>query len=164
MQRLKSFLLSLIVLFVLWLAIAGANRDEIIAGGAVALLISLLFGRNLTLLAELRLTPRALLRMPVYLLVFLIELIKSAVDVSRRVLSPSLPIHPGIVKVRTRLKSRLGRIILANSITLTPGTMVVETAGEYFYIHWIDLTAPDIEAATESIVRKFEAHLEVIFG
>jgi multicomponent Na+:H+ antiporter subunit E len=80
------------------------------------------------------------------------------------VLSPSLPIKPGIVKVRTRLKSRMGRLMLANSITLTPGTLTVEMDGEWLYIHWVSVQSPDIEAATAEIVAGFERYLEVIYG
>ena len=76
----------------------------------------------------------------------------------------TLPINPGIVKVQTKLKSRLGRAFLANSITLTPGTLTVETKGEYFYIHCIDVTSHDIEEATQKIVSTFEKYLEVIYG
>jgi multicomponent Na+:H+ antiporter subunit E len=68
------------------------------------------------------------------------------------------------VKVRTKLKSGIGRTILANSITLTPGTMTVEIRDEFLYIHWIDIKTDDIDTATEAIVSKFERHLEVIFG
>jgi multicomponent Na+:H+ antiporter subunit E len=85
-------------------------------------------------------------------------------DVAKRVVSPNLPINPGIVKVKTKLTSRLGRMILANSITLTPGTLTVETDEDNFYIHWIDVTSEDIEEATRKIVRKFEKYLEVCFG
>jgi multicomponent Na+:H+ antiporter subunit E len=91
-------------------------------------------------------------------------LIKSNLDVARRIISPKLPINPGIVKVKTKLKSPLGRAILANSITLTPGTLTVEMRDQYFYIHWIDVSVSDINASTEAIVSKFEKYLEVIFG
>jgi len=53
---------------------------------------------------------------------------------------------------------------LANSITLTPGTLTVETDGEDYYIHWIDVSSKDIEGATEKIVHKFEKYLEVFYG
>ncbi len=164
MQRIKSFVLSMIILYGLWVVIAGTDSDELIAGFAVALLMSLVFSSRLSMLAEVRLNPRSLVRMPIYILIFLRELVKSTLDVAVRVISPSLPINPGIVKVKTKLKSRLGRIVLANSITLTPGTMTVETDGEYFYIHWIDIQADDIDAASAAIVHTFEKHLEVIFG
>jgi multicomponent Na+:H+ antiporter subunit E len=68
------------------------------------------------------------------------------------------------VRVRTSLKSRLGRLVLANSITLTPGTITVETRGEILYVHWINVEGDDIEATTQRIVEKFEGYLEVICG
>ncbi|MDZ4182530.1 MAG: Na+/H+ antiporter subunit E [Candidatus Cloacimonadaceae bacterium] len=164
MQKLKAFLISALILFGLWLLLGGLSRDEVLVGAIVAVLVSLIFLPRMTLLSDIRFSPKSLLFMPIYLLVFLIELIKSTIDVARRVVSPSLPINPGIVKVKTRLKSPLGRIVLANSITLTPGTMTVETDGEDFYIHWIDIRTDDIDGATKAIVSKFERYLEVIFG
>ena len=85
-------------------------------------------------------------------------------DVTRRVLSPSLPINPGIVEVKTRLKSKYARMILANSITLTPGTLTVEIVDDSLFIHWIDVEAKDIKGASEKIVKNFEKYLEVIYG
>lgn len=58
----------------------------------------------------------------------------------------------------------MGRMILANSITLTPGTLTVDIKGDSIFIHWIDMQADDINTATEKIVSKFEKYLEVIYG
>jgi multicomponent Na+:H+ antiporter subunit E len=91
-------------------------------------------------------------------------LIKSNLDVARRVITPSLPINPGIVEVKTRLKSKMGRMILANSITLTPGTLTIDILEDTLYIHWIDVKTEDTREATEQIVRKFEKYLEKIYG
>jgi multicomponent Na+:H+ antiporter subunit E len=164
MQKLKAFLLSALILFGLWLLLGGTAPDEVMTGAVVAVLVSLVFLPRIEVLAALRLTPKSLAYLPVYLVVFLIELVKSTFDVARRVVTPSLPINPGIVRVKTRLKSPWGRIVLANSITLTPGTMTVETEGEDFYIHWIDIQSEDVDSATQKIVSKFERYLEVIFG
>ena len=89
---------------------------------------------------------------------------KSNIDVARRVLSPSLPIKPGIVEVKTKLTSKFGRMLLANSITLTPGTLTVEVKDDSFFIHWIDVEDEEIENASKKIVEKFEKYLEVIYG
>ena len=89
---------------------------------------------------------------------------KSNLNLARIVLSPSLPLQPGIVKVRTRPKSRMGRLLLANSITLTPGTLTVEMLDEWLYIHWVTTESGDVEAATAAIVSGFEAYLEVMYG
>lgn len=164
MCKLKACFLSFLILFGLWLIIAGHSLDEIIIGTVSSLIISLIFAPRLQILVAVNFHPKSIFSMFIYLFVFLGELFKSAIDVTLRVLARELPINPGIVKVRTKLKSRMGRIVLANSITLTPGTMTVETIGEYFYIHWIDIKDPDIEATTKAIVSKFEKHLEVIFG
>ena len=53
---------------------------------------------------------------------------------------------------------------LANSITLTPGTLTTDIKDDSLFIHWIDATATDIDGATKRIVTKFEKPLEVIFG
>jgi multicomponent Na+:H+ antiporter subunit E len=90
--------------------------------------------------------------------------VKSNLLLTSTVLTPSLPIKPGIVKVRTRLKSRMGRLMLANSITLTPGTLTVAMDGEWLYVHWVNVQSEDIEAATAEIVAGFERYLEVIYG
>ena len=124
----------------------------------------MLFNSKAKVFEEVRLSPKAFIFGLAYIFVFLLELIKSNFDVASRVVNPRLPINPGIVKVRTKLKSSLGRIFLANSITLTPGTLTVETKGDYFYIHWIDVSAKNIDENTTKIVAKFEKYLEVIFG
>ncbi len=164
MRKIKAFILSVLILMALWLVLGGTDSDELIVGALVSTVVALLFFPHLEVLADIKLTPKALVAILLYGMVFLVELFKSAIDVAGRVLSPRLPINPGIVKVRTHLKTHIGRIVLANSITLTPGTMTVETRGEYLYIHWIDIKTDDVETATNEIVRTFERHLEVIFG
>jgi multicomponent Na+:H+ antiporter subunit E len=95
---------------------------------------------------------------------FFKELVRSNLKLTAVVLSPELPIEPAIVKVRTRLRSRMGRLMLANSITLTPGTLTVELADEWLYVHWVRMESADIDAATAEIVAGFERYLEVMYG
>jgi len=164
MKKIKSFLLGMVFLYTVWILLAGTSSQELVFGGITVLLIVLVFFDKLSLLGDISLTPKSIIYLPVYVFVFLWQLLKSNIDVAARVVSPKLPINPGIVKVRTNLISPIGRAVLANSITLTPGTLTVEMKDDFFYIHWIDITSDDIEGATESIVRKFEKYLEVIFG
>jgi multicomponent Na+:H+ antiporter subunit E len=100
-----------------------------------------------------------------YIPVFLWECLKSNIDVAIRVMHPGLPINPGIVKVKTTLKSDTGLTFLANSITLTPGTFCVDLDAEngFLYIHWIDVKSQDVDEATQMIVNKFEKILKRIF-
>jgi multicomponent Na+:H+ antiporter subunit E len=90
---------------------------------------------------------------------------KANIDVAYRVSHPNLPIRPGIVKVKTSLKSDTGLTFLANCITLTPGTMTVDIDKNsgFLYIHWINVKDKDVEGATERIVKRFERRLTRIF-
>jgi len=141
MKVFKQSLLTFLVLIFFWILLAGIELQELLVGAFKSIIYFIRF-----------------------IFVFSFELIKSNLDVAFRVVNPKLPINPGIVKVKTKLKSRLGRIILANSITLTPGTLTVETDGEDYYIHWIDVSSKNIDDATQKIVSKFEKYLEVCYG
>ena len=148
-----------------WLMLSGKlDTDVLIVGAVASLIIALLYRDGLSFFTEFRFTPQAIVAGFRYYGYFLRELFKSNLKMAAIVLSPSLPITPGIGKVRTRLKSRMGRLMLANSITLTPGTLTVEMAGEWLYIHCVTLGATDIEAATAEIVSGFESYLEVMYG
>ncbi len=165
MKRVFARFIIFTFLLIIWLLLTYPfSFQELIAGAIVSLLIVIIAAGSIPIFAEMRTGPRAISWGIAYLFVFFFELVRSNLDVAFRVLHPRLPIHPGIVKVRTTLGSRMGRLALANSITLTPGTITVETKGEYFYVHWIDVRARNIEETTQNIVSKFERYLEVIFG
>lgn len=165
MKRLKGKIVLALILVAVWVLLAHpVDAQELRAAVIVAVAVSLAAVGSDAVFADIRLTPKALVYAPIYLIVFLIELTKANLDVAARVASPSLPIRPGIVEVKTGLQSRLGRLLLAGSITLTPGTITVDTSGDTFYIHWIAVEGEDPEAATKRIVSKFERYLEVICG
>ena len=90
---------------------------------------------------------------------------KANLDVAFRLLSPKLPIRPGIVKIKTNLKSDSGLTFLANSITLTPGTTTIDIDKEngFLYVHWLNVKSEDIDEATRLIAGKYEKILDRIF-
>lgn len=94
------------------------------------------------------------------IVIFPWELLKANWDVAKRALSPKLPIHPGIVKVPVKMKSDYGRAMLADSITLTPGTITMDIEdtgdGAWYYIHWIDVTETDPQKAGDIIKGTLE--------
>lgn len=156
-----------IALFVLlalaWvLIVSGIGWQESVAGVVVVVAVLLVSRTSRRMFTGVRFTVKALLLAPVYLLIFLWHLVRANLDVARRVLSPSLPINPGIVRVRTGLTSSLGRLVLANSITLTPGTLTLDADGDSLYVHWIDVRGDDIDAATAAIVSGFERTLKEV--
>ena len=100
-----------------------------------------------------------------YIPIFIWKCFKANIDVAWRVFHPDIPINPGIVKVKTTLKSDTALTFLANSITLTPGTLSVDVFPEEgcLYVHWIDVKSEDVQRATEIIVKQFEDILKRIF-
>jgi len=152
-------------LFLFWLLLNGSlAADTLAVGAVVALVITLLSRNGMTFLSGYHYTPKALVATLLYLSFFFKELMKANFRLAKIVLSPSLPINPGFVKVQTKLKSPMGRLLLANSITLTPGTLTVEMEGDWLYVHWVNMEAGDIDGATAEIVTGFERYLEVIYG
>lgn len=164
-MKIKSFFIITIVLFSVWVLLNNSYDPVLlIIGAVVSILVALIFCTQCSVFSQIKLTPKSLFYSIAYLFVFIIELIKSNLDVAIRVISPKLPINPGIVKVKTVLNTELGRMILANSITLTPGTLSVDIRDEFIYVHWINVEGKDIETATDSIVKKFEKYLKEIYG
>lgn len=138
----------------------------LLIGIAVSLATALVMGSLFVTRPHMLAHPgRILTFLFVYLPVFLWELVKANLDVAYRVLHPMLPIEPGIVKIRTSLRSDTGITFLANSITLTPGTLTVDVDREngFLYIHWIKVRSRDVEGATAAIGGKFERILRRIF-
>ncbi|TCJ18920.1 hypothetical protein EZJ19_01560 [Parasulfuritortus cantonensis] len=144
-----------------WILLTGTlAASELAAGALVALVATAAAGSRLTLLGGLRLSPAAPLHLVRYLGYFLVQLTLSNFDMARRILSPSLPLDPGMVEVHTGLRSELGRMLLANSITLTPGTLTVDVDDDRLLIHWIDRAGgTDMEAATRAIAAGFEQRI-----
>lgn len=165
MAKLRDIVVMFATLLLFWAMLMGSLPTDVLIVGVVAsLAIAILYRDGLSFFTEFRATPAAFVAGFVYYGYFLKELVKSNFTVAGIVISPSLPIKPGIVKVRTKLKSRMGRLMLANSITLTPGTLTVDIKGEWFYIHCVTLESADLDEATAAIVAGFEKYLEVIYG
>lgn len=165
MRFIKARVVLLVLALLIWFLLTYPfDVQELIAGGVAAIVIILIPLPGISVLGELRWTPKAIAYGIGYVFYFLWQLVKANLDVAFRVLNPKLPIEPGIVKVKTHLKTRMGRLLLANSITLTPGTITVETDGEDFYVHWIKVEGVHDQERTKKIVAGFEQFLEVICG
>lgn len=152
-----TFFFSLIF----WLLLVGTlDRQEFVAGLLVAAAAAALAVGRAPILAGFRPSATAPLAFVAYLFWLLVALVRANADMARRVLSPSLPIRPAMVRISTSLRSDLGRLVLANSITLTPGTLSVDIEDDVLLVHWIDCPpGSDVEAATRAIAGGFERHL-----
>ena len=74
-------------------------------------------------------------RLPIYWCWLLVEIVKANFDVARRVLDPRLPIDPRLFETKMSQTSDLGRVIYANSITLTPGTISLDIGNDTILVH-----------------------------
>jgi len=160
-----SRIIYFVVAFALWVLLTLSLDWQHLAAGAVACaLTAAVLGKTSLSNGRRLLHPRRYFWMVVYVIVLLWECLKANFDVAYRVLHPAMPIRPGIVKARTSLKTEIARTSLANSITMTPGTLTVDmTADGDLYIHWINVKDQRPERATEIIIERFERILKRIF-
>lgn len=157
-------LVLFLVTFVLWLLLTHTLRLQfVITGAVISLLTALLFGNMFVKNARKVFQMARYFWFLEYLIFFLWECLKANFDVAYRVLHPRLPIRPGIVKVKINLRTDIARTILANSITMTPGTLCVDMVGEHMFIHWICISDELSEASRQRIVDRFEGLLARIF-
>ncbi|MGB5716667.1 MAG: Na+/H+ antiporter subunit E [Gammaproteobacteria bacterium] len=160
-----QFLNLWLTLLLIWLIANGTlATDTVLTGVVITAAIAFAFAAYSRVYSVIRWSPRVIYTYLLYLGVFLYELVKANLNVMRYVYSPHIDIHPGIVEIKTSLQSPIGRLALANSITLTPGTLVVDMRGDSLFIHWINVSVTDPVAATEEIAGRFERYLKVIYG
>lgn len=160
----RSFLYLLILLFAIWLALTSSlHWQELAVGAIVCLALALSLNKMYRRLGMPALSFRRIGFSVAYVLVLFVEIIKANIDVAYRILHPKLPIKPGIVVIKTGLRQDIAKTILANSITLTPGTFTLDIIGDELLIHWVNVRAEDTERATEIIGGRFERYLRVIF-
>jgi len=160
-----SRIVYFIVAYAFWLLLTlSLDGQHLVTGVIVCGLTAMIFGRISIAGVKKLLQPQRYFWMVVYVVVLLWECLKANLDVAYRVLHPAMPIRPGIVKVRTSLKTDIARTCLANSITMTPGTLTVDMNGEgELYIHWINVKEGNAGLATEMIVERFQRILKRVF-
>ena len=140
--------------------------QSIVFGVGVALFSAIVLPATLAGAFSLKmLDPRRWFWACVYVAVLAYQILKANLQVAWIVLHPDLPIRPGVVRVRTSLKTTAARVALANSITLTPGTFTLDLddADGVLYVHWLAVEAEDEEGASRIIASRFEPILRRVF-
>ena len=165
-------LVLFVVLFVFWLLLVWPVSPfdgrlligDIAVGVLVAAFAALVMHEMIRVRFVRLINPRSWFWLIIFAFVFSYYVIKGGLDVSYRVLHPRMPIRPGIVKVRSLLKTETGRTALANCITLTPGTLTIDVTDDgVFYIHWLNVLSLDEEEAAQHVLRRFEWFIQRIF-
>lgn len=130
-----NFVLMGLVLAAVWLLLSGLFKPLLMSLGAFSVLLVLVLAHRMRVVdAETHPVWAALHYVP-YWPWLTVEIVKSSIEVARRVLSPSMPISPTVFEVRSSQKTMVGRVVLANSITLTPGTVTLDIDGDRLRVH-----------------------------
>ncbi len=158
----SPYVVTFVICLLLWLLLtASFAADELISGVIISLVVSIISAPKMKILNGLRLHLGFFLGLLSYLWYFFVALIKANFDLAKRVVSKDMKLHPDVVEIKTTMRSDLGKLFLANSITLTPGTLTVDVVGDSLLVHWIDVPKnSDINTSTQLIVAKFEKYLK----
>jgi len=157
------YLTFIILSLAFWLLLTfKVTISNLVVGSAASLICTLIFAKYYFTSVGKFLQPRRWFWLLVYLVVFIWSCVKANFDVAYRVLHPRMPIKPGIVKVKTTLKSEFAKMLLANSITMTPGTLTVDIIGDDYFIHWIYIRSQDPQTYTRMITGVFEKYIKKI--
>lgn len=160
MKRIVLF----IVLLIFWMLITfSLDVTNIIVGVVAAALTTFIFGKYFVNSMYKFFQPSRYFWGLVYIFIFTWEVLKANFDVAYRVLHPAMPIKPGIVKVPLEVKSDIARTMLANSITMTPGTITVDIIGDNLFVHWIYVKSEDPEIYAREVSGRFEKYIKRIF-
>lgn len=158
-----KYVATFLVLFASYTLLAGFNAYEMMLGALVSLVLTFLLTSYVTYTIDYRFPVRLVLFIFAYIPLFIWQLVLANIDVARRVLSPKIPLNPGFVKIQTELRGDYAKLTLANSITLTPGTLSVDINNNDLYVHTVDVKGKTPEENKEQICGKFERLLGVIF-
>ena len=152
-RRAAAFALRAVLLGLCWWAITEGEASAL-GVGALAVILATAFSLSLyppaafSLAGFLRFVP-----------VFLWRSLAGGVDVARRALTPRMPIQPSLVEYRTELPDGLPRVVLANVVSLLPGTLSADINGDVLCLHVLSAGAGE-----EASLRRLERSVARIFA
>ena len=158
----SPYVVTFAICLLLWLFLtASFAADELISGVIISVVVSFIAAPKMKILNGLRLHLGFFLGLASYLFYFFGALLKANFDLAKRVISKDMKLNPDVVEIKTTMRSDLGKLFLANSITLTPGTLTVDVIGDSLLVHWIDVPKNvDVDSTTKLVVAEFETHLK----
>lgn len=140
-----------ILLFAIWLLWSGHYTTLILVFGALSCLLSVYLCQRMGIIDPEGHPVHLLVGFTLYLPWLTWALVRANIDITRRILTPSLPIAPRLIRVKASQKTHLGQVIYANSITLTPGTVSVDVEEGAITVH-----ALTSEAASELLAGEMD--------
>jgi multicomponent Na+:H+ antiporter subunit E len=160
----KETVTVVVLLAALWAVLSGHYSTEplIFAFGVASVLLVAFVARRMDREAGGPGLPPGilglLLRAPFYVAYLLLQIVLANLRLTRILLDPRVPIRPRLIRARARQRTELGRVIYANSITLTPGTLTLDLRGDELLVHALDAVSAGsvVSGAMDRAVRRFE--------
>ncbi len=156
-----------ILTYIIYIVFSGSvSTYDLVLGVVVAVLAGYLTSELLVSDVGKALSIKRFIWLMLYGVYYLtIAEFKAHFDLIKRILNPKMPINPGIVRTPYNVGNDYSVVTIANSITNTPGTVVVhlDEGRKTYYVHWIDVKAPDPKTTYENIVKAFEGYVKKIF-
>jgi multicomponent Na+:H+ antiporter subunit E len=130
-----------VVLFVFWLLLSGHLAPLLLTLGGLSVTWVVYLAHRMDVVDHEGQSLHLTLWAPAYWIWLFGEIIKSNIDVAQRIWQPKPDIGPMMIRLKASQKSTLGRVIYANSITLTPGTITTNLEGPELEVHALTPTA-----------------------
>ena len=124
-----------VVCFTIWLLLSGYFSPLLLSFGAASCLFVVLIAHRMDVVDREGLPLHLGWKLVPYWIWLIVEIIKANVDVAKRILDPALPISPSMVSLASTQKTAVGKVIYANSITLTPGTVSTAVSDSGIEVH-----------------------------
>ena len=136
----SQYLTLSLLLALFWLLMSGHYTVLISSLGLISIVLIVWNVIRMDLVdEETHLGHLKISRLLIYYFWLFKEILLSNITVAKQILLPDLPIKPGLIKVKTTQKTLIGKVVYANSITLTPGTVSLDIDEDYILIHALNL-------------------------
>lgn len=167
MRKLRKYVPVALLVFAVYIVFSGSiSPYDLFIGSLLAVIVSLVTSRYLVKEESKALSLRRLTHLMRYAFYYLTTAeLRAHIKVIRIILSKDMPMRPAIVRVPYKARNEYTIVASANSITNTPGTVVVDidTGKSQYYVHWIYAVGLDPETTYREILEEFEERLSKVF-
>lgn len=139
----KTFSFSVLI-FALWLLLSGHTSSLLLSLGVVSVALTVFLATRMNIIDQESYPTKLFSQLPAFYLYIMREIIKANIDVIKRVLvSNGKDINPQLIELPVPQKTDISRVIYANAVTLTPGTVSIELSRDKMVVHALTKEAAD---------------------
>jgi len=164
--RVLKMVIVSIIIFIIYMAFSKVSLYSIVFGIIIASCSGVIVSNIIVKNPWKALDLRRYLWFIIYILqFFFIVEIRSHIDMIKRILSRNIPLKPGIVKIHYNVDNDYAIAMIANSITNTPGTVVIDINEDEkaLYVNWIFVQTTEPEVLHKTLIERFELLAKRVF-